>query len=395
MKKFLFLMGLIALFSFALVPNAYAEEGVDEPAQETTEFEEVKYSYDVDGEKGIITLISDNKCVCEDKYGVYLITTYTIEGDSLILAKSDGELRFTITENFELEFVGFFELPSEIEDEKTDFEEVTYYLYDEDGDFELTLLSPTEARLSSYNKELDMTGVLISKYVVENGVIIFSLGEGEYYKFILNEEGNLEWLEDEVVDEPVVETPVVEDEVTFSDQIEQFIDEWFTPIISALAGITGSIAMILVFANKVKKLTLAIKESKELSDKERQKNEEELAEAKLQLEQAKQQALDSATNLNDVIMTAVAQILATNSEELDKIQKASYETRNQLSTEVKTSLVSMLQENKALTEEVKRQNEDITKLKELLVLSISANPSFATNKHGQQMLALLDNKKVV
>lgn len=236
-------------------------------------------------------------------------------------------------------------------------------------------------------KLLFLMGILLLGFALIPKVFasedVTSKNEEGQEETLLQPEIDSELKDDESVIEDVGTDNEVVDEVTFSDQVKSFVDEWFTPIASALAGFVGSITVVLVFLNKIKKLQLALKESKELSDEERKKNEQELSEAKENLKQAKEQALESAKLLGESLMDA-----------LSKITEANNQTKEQLSSEVKTSLIAMLEENKVLTEEVKTQKEDIAMLKDLLILSISSNPKFAVSEHGQKMITLLDDKKV-
>jgi hypothetical protein len=193
-----------------------------------------------------------------------------------------------------------------------------------------------------------------------------------------------EVITDETIEEEVPEEEEIIEEVTFSDQIKDFLDEWFSPILTALTGATSAIAMLIVFAGKVKKLTLAIQENKEASDEERRKNEQELAEAKAQLEEAKEQAKQSALTLSEVLM-----------ESLCKIDEANNKTKDQLSTEVKASLLAMVEKSEELTSQLNVAKEDLNTLRNLLVLAISSNPTFAVSEHGQKMLTLLNDKEVI
>jgi hypothetical protein len=58
------------------------------------------------------------------------------------------------------------------------------------------------------------------------------------------------------------------------------------------------------------------------------------------------------------------------------------------------SVKELINTSNSLTKKVSETEERVRLLKDLLVLSISSNPDFATNEYGQKMLALLDEKEV-
>lgn len=194
MKKilllFLSILCLIPLFTITV--NAEEENTV-----ETSEFQEVVYSYEVQetGEKGTITLISETECELSDNSGVFLRTTYTIEGDLLIIDKSNEQVYFRINDTFELEFIGFFELPSE---------EKVYTVVQEDGTAILTIKSETVYELAIVTKEETLTtsgtyeffnsimklyedGELKAYFVLDDINMTFDIYEGPFAEIVVQE----------------------------------------------------------------------------------------------------------------------------------------------------------------------------------------------------------------
>ena len=118
-----------------------------------------------------------------------------------------------------------------------------------------------------------------------------------------------EVLEDEATEptqEPTIEEVV--DEVTFNDQIQEFLDKWGTPIISAIAGITGSSITIFICKFVVSKLLEKLEEerkkSKNNNDEANAKlieTENKLAKAKERLEEAEKQFKIQTENFKEIV----------------------------------------------------------------------------------------------
>lgn len=118
-----------------------------------------------------------------------------------------------------------------------------------------------------------------------------------------------EVLEDEATEptqEPTIEEVV--DEVTFNDQIQEFLDKWGTPIISAIAGITGSSITIFICKFVVSKLLEKLEEerkkSKNNNDEANAKlieTENKLAKAKEFLEEAEKQFQTQTENFKEIV----------------------------------------------------------------------------------------------
>ena len=118
-----------------------------------------------------------------------------------------------------------------------------------------------------------------------------------------------EVLEDEA-DEPTQEPTIEEvvDEITFNDQVKDFINKWGTPIISAIAGITGSSITIfickVIVSKMLEKLEEERKKSKNNNDEANAKlieTENKLAKAKEFLEEAENQFQTQTENFKEIV----------------------------------------------------------------------------------------------
>ena len=103
-------------------------------------------------------------------------------------------------------------------------------------------------------------------------------------------------------------TEEIEEEVTFSDQVQDFLDKWGTPIISAIAGVTGSSITVFLCKYVVSKLLEKIEEerkkSKENNDSANGKlaeTESKLAEAQERLEKAEETLIKAQENFKEII----------------------------------------------------------------------------------------------
>lgn len=305
----------------------------------------------------------------------------------------------------------------ETNDVPEEFKEVTYtYNYGEHV-VKVTLISETELKViatvggTTYSPRMP--------YEIVDGVLkIYLFDEASCFK--INEDFTITEILPEgtippVEDEPSDEDEIIE-EVSLTDQIKAFVEDWFMPIMSALSGLVGAISMIVIFSGKVKKLTEVIQKNKEAGDEERKKNEDELAKSQQTLEEAKVEVIASGTRLGELLSDAITELKDKNNLSNESLTNTvnslmgNFETNitslmgnlearvntstSQMDNNVNNVLNNIITNTETLVQSLADSNETIKQLRDLLVLSISSNPSLATNEYGQKMLALLDEKEV-
>lgn len=180
--------------------------------------------------------------------------------------------------------------------------------------------------------------------------------------------------ENEVVEgenvEEVVEEVLPSKTITFNEQLQDFLDKWLTPIISALSGAGGSLTIILMGLKFIKAWKKKIEENSNLTDEQKKESIERLNIAEEKFNKAQEQLSASVKNQEEVLKKA---------------------------TEQYQSIVDKMQEQyNALLEKFNIEQEHVTKFKQLVALLISSNPDLASNGIATQILVLLDDgNKVV
>lgn len=184
---------------------------------------------------------------------------------------------------------------------------------------------------------------------------------GEYFgNFIINQDNSLTYIDEEVLPEENVPEDI---EVSFVDQLDDFLKTWFTPIVSALTGLFGALSVLFACKKKVNSLTDSLAKIKQDSKENYDTNSKTLEAVKKELEAEKKR-------------------LAKEYEEAIKELEAA-----------KKQLFEQVIATKELLQASIDQKKTIAMLKDTLVLAISSNPQFATSEYGQKMLDLLDEKE--
>ena len=173
-----------------------------------------------------------------------------------------------------------------------------------------------------------------------------------------------EIVEDEVEEptqEPTIEEVVEgeeefiqeDEEITFNDQVKEFLDKWGTPIISAVAGVTGSSITVFICKFIISKLVEKIEEERKKSKENNKEANEKLAATEKKLEFAKI-ALEEAEKQLTTQAEKLVEILANQKEILSQDQK----------------------------------------FKELIAIMFATTPELMNNGVASKVLDLLDEKEV-
>ena len=164
--------------------------------------------------------------------------------------------------------------------------------------------------------------------------------------------------EEEKNDEPCTEE--IEEEVTFSDQVQDFLDKWGTPIISAIAGVTGSSITVFLCKYVVSKLLEKIEEERKKSKENNDSANGKLAETESKLAKA-QERLEKAE------------------ETLAKAQE-NFKNQSEQFKDIIASQKEILSEDQ--------------KFKELIAIMFATTPELMNNGISSKILELLNEKEV-
>lgn len=173
--------------------------------------------------------------------------------------------------------------------------------------------------------------------------------------------------EGEVIPEDEITIPeelIPEDvEVTLVDQVEDFMNKWFTPVLGSVMSMLGTLVMYLLCKKKVFNFSTALNTISEDSIKNRNENLKTLEDVKKALEAEKKQLKEEQ------------------GKAIKELEKA------------KEQLLEQVLVTKELLQQSIHDKDSISMLKDLLVLAVSSNPQFATSEAGQKMLGLLNEYK--
>lgn len=150
------------------------------------------------------------------------------------------------------------------------------------------------------------------------------------------------------------------DEVTFSDQVKDFLDSWGTPIISAIAGVTGSSIVVFICKFLVTKLLEKIEEERKKSKESNNEANDKLVETEKKLAKA-QERLEKAE------------------ETLEKAQDNFKKQAEQFKQIIESQ------------KEILNQDE---KFKELIAIMFATTPELMNNGISSKILELLNEKEV-
>ena len=164
----------------------------------------------------------------------------------------------------------------------------------------------------------------------------------------------------EPTQEEVIQEEEVVEEITFNDQIQDFLNKWGTPLISSIAGILGSSMGVLVLKSVIKVLTNKI-------EKQNEKANGNNAEADEKLEEAREELIKTEEKLRKA------------EEKLEKTQE---------------DLQNYISEFKVLAKNQKEILSQDEKFKELIAIMFATTPELMNNGISSKILELL-NEKVV
>ena len=148
------------------------------------------------------------------------------------------------------------------------------------------------------------------------------------------------------------EEEIVE-EVTFNDQVKDFVDKWGTPILSAIAGISGSTITIFICKFIVNKLLEKMEEERKKSKKDKDEANAKIIETEKKLEKAK--------------------------EILEQAEKQ-FQTQTENFKEIVANQKEILSQDQ--------------KFKELIAIMFATTPELMSNGVSSQVLELLNEKEV-
>lgn len=171
------------------------------------------------------------------------------------------------------------------------------------------------------------------------------------------EEPEIETPTEEIVEEPEQKVPsdepVVEEEITASEMIKNFINEWLIAIFATMGGVTGSALIILIGKGVISKMI----ESLEKSLQANTDGNENLKEAKAVVIEGLKQ-IESSVDKFEVKME---DIIANTSENINNCVK-----------------------------EINYLKDENVKFKELIALLVTSNPQLASNGYATKILELLN-----
>ena len=164
----------------------------------------------------------------------------------------------------------------------------------------------------------------------------------------------------EPTQEEVIQEEEVVEEITFNDQIQDFLDKWGTPLISSIAGILGSSMGVLVLKSVIKVLTNKIEKQNEKANVNNTEADEKLKEAREELIKTEEK-------------------LRKAEEKLEKTQE---------------NLQNYISEFKVLAKNQKEILSQDEKFKELIAIMFATTPELMNNGISSKILELLDEKVV-
>ena len=158
-------------------------------------------------------------------------------------------------------------------------------------------------------------------------------------------------VEEPVVDEVVDDT--VDEEVTTSEMIKAFIDEWLIVILATLGGLAGTTSALGLGRNVINKIIEGLKQSSDAN-----------AEGNEALKEARKELITGLEKLEE----GIANFEKENGE---KIQQATDNINNCI-------------------KEISDMKTENSKFKELVALLITSNPQLASNGYATKILELLN-----
>lgn len=162
--------------------------------------------------------------------------------------------------------------------------------------------------------------------------------------------------EEEVIEPTEIPTEPndeVVDEITFNEQVQDFLNTWFTPLVSSIAGILGSSVGILILKSIIKALSIKIEEQAKKSNENNEEADKKLKETEEKLRKAE-----------------------------EKLQKSQQELQNYIS------------EFKVLVNNQKEILSQDEKFKELIAIMFATTPELMNNGMASKVLELLNEKEV-
>ena len=146
---------------------------------------------------------------------------------------------------------------------------------------------------------------------------------------------------------------VVVEEITFNEQVQDFLDKWSTPLISSIAGVLGSSVGVLILKSIVNALSNKIEEQAKNSNKNNEEADKKLKETEDKLRKAE-----------------------------ERLEKAQNELQNYIG------------EFKVLVNNQKEILSQDEKFKELIAIMFATTPELMNNGMASKVLDLLNEKEV-
>lgn len=168
-----------------------------------------------------------------------------------------------------------------------------------------------------------------------------------------------------------IEEEKKEEEISFSDQLKDWCDNWLGIIISCIAGSASSVSIVLFALRIIKGLRKSVETSTMLSSDERDRVTKKLDDAQKALENANESLKETTDSYKEIADKA--------EERMNKMEDNA----------------------KIILEKFDIQQEQLEKFKELIALLVVANPSLMSDGTATKILTLLgegveqDEKKEV
>lgn len=150
------------------------------------------------------------------------------------------------------------------------------------------------------------------------------------------------------------------DEVTFSEQVQDFLNTWFTPLMTSIAGILGSSVGVLILKSIIKALEKKIEKQNEKANENNNVADDKLSKAEEELRKTEEKLLKAE-------------------ERLEKTQE---------------DLQNYISEFKELAKNQKEILSQDEKFKELIAIMFATTPELMNNGVSSKILELLDEKEV-